>query len=252
GFLLPEWRQVSPRGLKGMRTGDFDGDGKRDAVTSHDGNGFRGVVLYLGNGTGRLDLPKEFAFSDGVYEVTVGDFDGNGCDDVFVVDRQKNGYVLLGNPSGILTMAPGSPITFSGVEPVAAQVGDFNNDLMPDLIISRNEQLYLYLGDGMGAFSHFPTSIPSLKNVFPGDFNNDGNLDLAGLAPPTGPLPPWRTDELLTGVMGDGKGGFIMGSQVAIPNFSHSTVQSLVTADFDLDGFDDVALIMRENTFGNL
>src|SRR5690606_19495399 len=82
GFVLPEVRQLSPVGLEGMRTGDFNGDGKRDAVSSHDGNAFRGLALYLGDGAGGLGTRLEFPFSDGLSNISVGDFDSNGCDDV--------------------------------------------------------------------------------------------------------------------------------------------------------------------------
>ena len=92
------------------------------------------------------------------------------------------GTTALGFSSTVL---PGA-----GSEPIPAAVGDFNGDGIPDVVVgdinpnSGAYTLILYLSSGIGTFAP-PTSITlpaSFMNptaLAIGDFNNDGNLDLA-------------------------------------------------------------------------
>ncbi len=240
GGLLPEVDYQSPGALNGMKTGDFNGDGKLDAVSAHAYTGLR-LAVYFGSGNGTLSAPVSTSFTEGLSNLIVGDFNSDGKDDVFIVDVASRGYAMLSNGNGTFSVAPNSPMTLPD-SILEFQKGDFNGDHKLDLIISRDTQPYLWLGDGAGRFTQSSVTIPALAHVVPGDFNGDGKLDLAGTA-----------GSGITGILGDGSGGFAGSFSKPIEGtYLIQLTRSIVAADFDRDGFDDIALTMRENTFGSL
>src|SRR5262249_38804801 len=72
--------------LSAMITGDFNGDGRLDLVVADRGlpRSLGGkdpggvIVLFLGNGDGTFQPPKEFAAGAHPVSVVAGDFDGDG------------------------------------------------------------------------------------------------------------------------------------------------------------------------------
>ncbi len=241
GFF-EEVSYASPAALTGMKTGDFNGDGKADAVTTHATyDNILQIAVYFGDGSGSLGTPVVTPLAHAVNKMIVGDFNLDGKDDLFVLDSTGKRFCMLSAGNGSFVIAP--PISLSNANN-GIQKGDFNGDHKLDLVITDGSSVKLWIGDGTGQFLQSAASIPNLANVVPGDFNGDGKLDLAGMTGTTG--------NVITGILGDGNGGFAGSFSEQIRNFSFSTTQSIVTADFDRDGFDDVAMIMGDNTFGNL
>lgn len=251
GGLLSDVGFSAPFALNGIRTGDFNGDGKSDVISIHEDNS-RVLALHRGVGNGQLLPPITRQFSRGLSRIGKADFNGDSIDDIIVIDDTWEVHVLLGSATGIFSTG-GLPFTLSnhvGIDPI---IGDFNNDGRSDVVLPTGSTLRIWIGDGLGGLTQSPEVIQGMGTPVAGDFNGDGNLDLAGMTGvPPGPLPPWRTDAYLTGIAGNGNGGFAGTFSVGIMNFSHSTVQSMISSDFDGDGFDDVAMIMKDNTFGNL
>ncbi|NOT46580.1 MAG: VCBS repeat-containing protein, partial [Acidobacteria bacterium] len=241
GFLLPELHHPSPAWLNGMKTGDFNGDGKSDAVSIHRDN-TRGLASYLGNGNGSIAAPVFTQFTRGLVNIIVGKFNSDGRDDVFVIDELGQGYSMLSNGNGTFSVAPGSPVTFPSNVPYEPQKGDFNSDGRLDLVITMNATVELWLGDGAGRFVKSPVTLPAMIRTAPGDWNGDGKLDLAGMA-----------NDGILGVLGDGHGGFGAGFYKPIEGtYSISLTSSIVSEDFDRDGSDEVVLLMSDNYNGNL
>jgi hypothetical protein len=132
---------------------------------------------------------KDFEAGDGPSSVAMADFNGDGSLDLAIVNRSDNTVsILLGNGDG--TFDP--QVTYStGITPVSVAVGDFNNDGNLDLVVadacgtdltcSSGGTVSILLGNGNGTFEAqktFATGVgPSFVAV--GDFNGDGNLDLA-------------------------------------------------------------------------
>jgi hypothetical protein len=93
----------------------------------------------------------------------------------------------------------------AGGDPATITVTDVNHDAVPDLVATNPDadSITVLLGDGAGRFHAAPGSpfaaghAPS--NVATGDFNGDGNVDLA-IANHQAPY--------VTLLLGDGKGGF--------------------------------------------
>jgi hypothetical protein len=117
--------------------------------------------------------------------VSVGDFNGDGNQDLAVANEYSNSVsVLLGNGSGGFTAATGSPYS-TGSYPVSLAVGDFNGDGIQDLAVANeySNSISVLLGNGSGGFTAAtgsPFSVGSDPlSVAVGDFNGDGIQDLA-------------------------------------------------------------------------
>jgi len=245
GTFLPEVSYDTAAGLNGVKSGDFNGDGKKDIVANHEDN-TRRLAVYLGDGTGLVATnPVNTSFSEGIKNTLVADFNADGKDDVLAADRLSRGYIMISSGNGNFTVAPGSPFNIVDTR-MSFQAADFNRDTHLDIISEAG----IYLGDGTGRFILSPVALPHIYRATVADFNRDGNLDIAG-------ADGNSKTGILKGIYGDGNGG-ILG--VFSQDFSGDvlTINNMVSADFDLDGFPDVALIMQAedvyglNYFGNL
>ena len=122
-----------------------------------------------------------FAAGDSPSGLVVGDFDGNGKDDLLTTDADADTIsVLLGRGDGSF----GLPESFAvGSNPVAAAVGDFDRNGKRDVVVANRDSanVSVLLGRGDGSFDaarQFPTGTSPLS-VAVADMNRDGIEDLA-------------------------------------------------------------------------
>ncbi len=124
----------------------------------------------------------------------------------------------------------------ASTEPNGPAVGDFNNDGFPDVaVVDRNGgnggDIAVFLNDGAGNFLS-PIAINlggDPQGVVVGDFNNDGNLDLA--------VPDFANNQLLV-LLGNGNGSF----QPAVSYNTGSGPTAAAVGDFNRDGIPDIAV----------
>jgi phospholipase C len=124
----------------------------------------------------------------------------------------------------------------TGAGAAAVAVGDFNNDGIPDLAVTNPTAgtVSILLGSGHNTFTLSDTLTTPTGNTEPtsiavGDFNSDGNLDLA-----VGNIP----SSTITIFLGNGTGNFSVGatlSDVVDP-------VSITTADLNKDGHLDLVV----------
>jgi uncharacterized protein (TIGR03437 family) len=220
---------------------DFNGDGKLDlAVTS-----VSGVRVLAGDGTGHFTLIATPNNTSCAQEVAGGDLNRDGKIDL-VVDCPLGSTVsvFLGRGDGTFT----SPTQFdkgltSETEAVRSLiVADFNNDGVPDVIVTAGTvpsvgsitgQISLLLGTGNGALSS-PNVVRSqmfVEFLVAADVNRDGNMDLVyDYLDATG--------EHIDVQLGDGTGSFKAPARV----LSTDGTGQLRVADIDGDGFPDIAV----------
>lgn len=232
--------------------GDFNNDGKVDLAVVN--NITNQVSILLGDGTGGFTIPfASFPVGKSPLGAAAGDFDGDGNLDLAVANFGNpnakppipgNLTILLGNGDGTFTEAAGSPITV-GTGPISIAVGDFNGNLKNDLAVANHgsDNVSIFLGNGDGTFTE-ATGSPITVGKQPvsiavGQFNtgDDLNLDLA-VANFVG--------NSVSILLGDGSGGFSVAPKCDINLIDICTVGtepvSIVTGDFNNDGFDDLAV----------
>jgi hypothetical protein len=196
--------------------GDLNGDGKLDIVVVNTAGGDAGSIsVLLGNGDGTFQ-PQTQYYTGSItnpVQVVIRDFNGDGVPDlavllpIIVPPGQQNGQganivaIFIGNGDG--TFQPqvnydaGGSGTYDGEPSLVA--ADFNNDGKLDLLDNymyttqgsggvevTHTALTLLPGNGDGTFQA-PTLLPVDSSFDPvsitaGDFNGDGNADIAAAA----------------------------------------------------------------------
>jgi FG-GAP-like repeat/Bacterial Ig domain/FG-GAP repeat len=175
-----------------------------------------------------------FAAGSSPLSVAVGDFNGDGKQDLAVANLIAQGFeaILLGDGTGRF----GAPTNVGvGTFPNSVRVGDFNGDGFQDLAVAKLNSvsggLSILLGDGAGNFgspADFPAgSLP--YSVAVADFNGDGKQDVAVAN---------EGSNNVSILLGDGAGNF--GGPT---NFGAGTgPSSVVVGDFNGDGKQDLAI----------
>lgn len=241
-FSAPTFLQADPYTVEDGKLVDVNGDGKLDLVAAVVQSGTTySYAVFFGDGAGNLSfnantiLPRTPGTS-----LIVKDFDGDGIPDI--LDGAGTLTLLHGNGNGTFKATAVSQVNYA---PNLA-VGDFNGDGHLDLvgfgtIDNGNSMFYSFLGDGTGHFVDGVSVAGPGRGyaVQLGDFNGDGNLDVAlgysGLFVPAG------TPSVAI-MAGDGKGNFgpaqtiDVGGQIAHSIFAYSTDSSYLAGSVTVVG----------------
>jgi hypothetical protein len=170
--------------------------------------------------------------------VVVADFTRGRAQDLAVTNEVDNTVsILLGNGNGTFQPHIDYP---TGLGPEDVAVGDFNHDGVLDLaVVNAGENtlgqpansVSILLGNGDGTFQphvDYPTGqLPF--HVAVGDFNGDGNLDLAVVD---------QYDDAVSILLGNGDGTL----QPEIEYGVSTEPTSVVVSDFNRDGILDLAV----------
>ena len=247
----------------GMQTqavaaGDFNSDAKMDLMVTLDTPQLS-LVLLTGTGTGSFNAPTFFPNTSGFDSPAIAatDLNGDAKLDLVVMHTiacftapcraARSITVLLGNGNG--TFQTPSEIDV-GTGPMAMAVVDLNRDGIKDVAIGGgNTELSILLGVGNGTFVRQPvvTLIPggdlfsACNDIGLGDLNRDGIQDLVV------PLGNGNGNAIL---IGNGNGAFQVRSRIQIDEtFAPLHV---AVADYNRDGFLDIARTMSDGTNGLL
>lgn len=220
--------------------GDFNHDGKLDFAYAGSTTG-QPFSLYLGNGDGTFGTPIPAGASLGGVPAlaTATDLNGDGYTDIVYLE---NFYNLPSQIRMLLSASGGSYMDTSvGGLPspsLGFVVADFNNDHIPDIFAINGNSVgfglgQAYLGAGNGTFKATGTPIVASDGYLSsppfvaGDFDHDGNIDVATRTVLSGP------DEIEF-LWGDGKGNFATQGIVSDHSFT------LQVGDVNGDGIADI------------
>lgn len=118
--------------------GDVNGDGKLDAVLSHDDVNF--VSMLLGDGRGGFHAAPSSPIDLGVrgWRILLRDLNGDRRLDLITSSGFAGVIVMAGDGRGGFSPAPGSPYP-TGRGPWSLDVGDVNGDGKLDVVTANNE-----------------------------------------------------------------------------------------------------------------
>ncbi len=163
-----------------LGAGDMNEDGQLDLVMTAFVGGIPSVIVHANNGDGSFTQLSSRAVNGSPWMLNIGDLDGDGHEDVAVVNSVSNqGSILLGKGNGTLdppTHYPTDPF------PLATDLGDIDGDGDLDWVTSSfSGDWFLFLNDGAGSFGlrkRFPAPLAASCALML-DINNDHVLDLA-------------------------------------------------------------------------
>lgn len=227
----------------GVATGDLNGDGWLDAVTTT----YNGFSVLRGRGDGTFGDPVHHAAGN-LREPVVADFNGDGWPDIAAANYYYGSFlgavdVLLNNGDG--TFASSRVDLGVNTFPGRLTAGDLNGDGALDLV-ATNGAFHVLIGNGDGTFAapvrhdwkytnffgqtNFPASI---SDVTIGDFNSDGYADLAAAS----------TNDTAAGLW------FFPGAEDGSLNLAgavsrriNDSAETIASADVDQDGLLDVVI----------
>jgi hypothetical protein len=221
--------------------GHFDHDNAFDLAVA---NGSADTVsILLGHGDGTFEPKRTYATGSGPAALAMGDFNGDRELDLVVADQNADSVsVLLGVGDG--TFLPRTDFA-AGPGPISVTRADFDRDGNLDLAFADVNtshfgpgRVSVLLGHGDGTFAA-PIPLQAGVQAFAiraGDFNGDGNPDLAVVTD----LDVFGSVAIL---LGNGDGTFQ--PQVLYPTGRFSVALSV--GDFNGDGAADLAVVNQAN-----
>jgi uncharacterized protein (TIGR03437 family) len=211
-----------------LAVGDFNGDGKIDAVLNDQYGG--NLYLFAGDGKGGFQAPQTInalasgGAAAGPSGAAAGDFNGDGKLDLAVTESFTGKVAVLLNSTSGLQLSG----TFSsgGSTPGLVVAADFNGDGKLDLAVANAANLSpfqpgnltVFFGDGHGGFqlSHTYTAGTWPLGLAVADLNRDGKPDLVVTDYGGDPSASPRTPGAVYVFLNDGHGGFQTPSQLAV------------------------------------
>lgn len=226
-----------------LESDDLNGDTFPDIFVTNSGSST--ISVLLNRGDGHFDILEPISVGISPRLGKVADFDGDGNLDAVTSNLISHDLtILLGDGKGNFTEKGRLDI---GDEPHALIITDLNKDELPDIVIGRNSpnnegtvSWFFGLGDAnFGPLVSLPLDAEGRQNpkwFAPGDFDNNGNLDLAILTE-DGNLVMLRnpgTKSEAMELVSEGSLPFLN------PFTSTNFIPFLETADFDGDGHLDL------------
>ncbi len=219
-----------PPGATQLAKGDFDGNQRQDIAFFAGGN----ITVMLRGDPDRWLSSWSTGFIEGSF-LAAADVTGDSRIDLILGDIDRTLHVYPGQGDG--QFAAAIEVVFSSrfLTPVSTRTtsADFNADGREDLLLRSGFGAWVIFGSSEGAFASTiiaPYGPNGLADAVPGDWDSDGNLDVA---------VSQNYSSIIQLYLGDGHGLFTLGPALSAGTFP----QFLASSDFDNDGRTDLAAL---------
>jgi subtilisin family serine protease len=238
-----KWHDVFAFGTEVPLVGDFNGDG-RDDIAAFTRGSTADVYVALSNGSSFVGTAVRWhaSFAFGSEIPLVGDFNGDGRDDIAAFTRGSTAdvYVALSNGSSFVGTAVRWHSSFASGWRIP-MAGDFNGDGRDDIIeftrgAAADAFVSLSTGSSFGTrvkwhdLFAFGSELPAV-----GDFNRDGREDIATFT--RGPAADVY--------VATSNGSSFIGTAVKWHDFFAAGAEVPGTGDFTGDGREDIVTFTR-------
>ncbi len=219
------------RWISSVIASDFDRDGLVDLAATDAGNDK--ILILLGDGKGDFIQQEPILVGDAPEGIASGDFDEDGRPDLAVTNFfDHTVQILLGNGVGEFRAAS---LIRVGQGPTSIKAVSFNDDKHLDLVVTNTSgaTVSILIGVSGGRFSqsHTIASGRGVRAAEIADFDGDGSMDLVTASPGADSLSVLLND------------GFDQFSLSRAKEFQEPDgPEALWIADFDRDGFPDIAV----------
>ncbi len=245
-------------------TGNFTGNGVTDVAVLQNfpqegGVSKLAILIGRGDGTFKPAVTYPTIFNNGAGPMVVGDFTGNGIDDIMVFSKNEpEAELFLGNGDG--TFQPGTSIKLPE-QVFAAQAVDLSGNGILDLVITGTNtgNVYVMMGKGDGTFPPALTKTYNAMLPKPGGDVGVYGLAVTDFGSASGNGTPGSPDGLpdiivtaqdrsgsgpgevimLPGVGVDSAGNYTLGAPVVLANLT--TAGKIAVGDFTGNGASDIA-----------
>lgn len=193
------------------------------------------IYIFLGNGDGTFAPRVNYETGNEPMSITSGDFNRDGEMDLATSNSwDRTISILLGGGDGTFAV----PVNYeTGSAPYDINNADFNGDGILDLAVSNAmgltnyDYVSIFIGNGDGTFAppmnYALGEVPRTVSI--GDFNGDGNLDLA--------IPNYYAHSISI-LMGRGDGTF----NVRVDYVTGSYPLTALIGDFNSDSILDIVV----------